>query len=303
MDAALRVNINNFSEITLTFSPIFRLNGLRMLMMGTLCGATRIITTEKFSPERQLHLIEKYKVSVILNASYQINLTLKNERFCKTDLSSLKFVIVGGSKVPLYLKTQANCLIPHCKVLVAYGTSETASISVDWPASSVKDTIGKLANGIRVKITDDNGNRCDANVEGEICVKTNYRFLGYLNNQEATDALFDSDGFIKTGDIGFFDDDGDLYIIDRKKDLLKYCQVHMSPSEMEAYLMQSPLIQAACVVGVPDGMGDLPAAAIVRNEGSNITEEEVYNLIASKYCLPIIKLNRSEFTHFLSTCA
>lgn len=284
LDGAIRFNINTFSDIMLTFSSLYWLSGSIMLVLGTLSGATRIMTTEQFSPELQLHLIEKYKVTLALNPPHQVVLMMKNERFNKTDLSSLKHQFIGGSKVPLYLKQEMTRLVPNCEVYVGYGMSETAgAISIDYPASNEKDTIGKLANGVQAKIIDENGNRCDANVQGEICVKTAYKFLGYHSNQQATDELFDEEGFIKTGDIGCFDKDGYLYIVDRKKDLLRYCYEDVSPSELEAYLIQSPHIKSACVVGVPDAMGDLPAAAIVRTDGSNITETEIYNLIAGKY--------------------
>lgn len=86
---------------------------------------------------------------------------------------------------------------------------------------------------------------------------------------------------MKTGDIGHFDEDGNLYFVDRKKDLLKYCNAHVSPSEIDTFLTETSDIKSACVVGIPDAdSNDLPAAVIVRSEESKITENDVFNLVA-----------------------
>lgn len=284
LDGAIRFSGNSFDNIVLSFSSLCWLTGALMLLSKTLCGALRIITTEQFSPELQFHLIEKYEVTLSMSPPHQVVLMMKSERFSKTNLSSLKHLFISGGKVPLYMKNEFSRQLPNGNVHVTYGMSETVGpMSTDIPASNDKDTVGKLANGIQAKITDENGNRCDVNGQGEICIKTNNKLLGYHSNQKATDDLIDEEGFIKTGDIGYFDEDGYLYVVDRKKDLLRYCYEDVSPSALEAYLIQSPHIKSACVVGVPDAVGDLPAAAIVRTDGSNITETEIYNLIAGKY--------------------
>lgn len=251
------------------------------MLTGTLCGSVRVITTEVFSPELQLALIEKYKVTFSMNAPHHLVLMMKHENFLKTDLSSLKFQMCGGSKVPLHVKTEMNYHLPNGKIHVGYGMSETAGVAtLDFPGSSERDTIGKLANGCHIKIVDDHGNRLGPNEDGEICIKMNYKFLGYFGNKSASDALFDSEGFLKTGDIGNFDHDGFLYIVDRKKDLLKYNNMQISPSEIDAYLITSSDIKSACCVGIPEETTDLPAAVIVRANGSHITEDEVFNLVA-----------------------
>lgn len=276
-------NITGLSDVLLCFSSLYWLSGLVVLLKGTLCGATRIITTETYSPELQLRLVEQYKVTFALNAPHQLVLMMKCDQFAKTDLSSLKFQMVGGSKLPFHVQKEMNFYLPNGNVHNGYGMSEIAGIaSCDYPGPSGKDSsVGRLINGIQMKIIDDEGNRCGINVDGEICLKVNYRFLGYYGNPEATNQLFDDEGFIMTGDIGHFDEDGYLFIVDRKKDLLKYCNFQISPSEIDSHLIVSPGIKSACVVGIPDdAVTDLPAAVIVRANGSNITEKEVFDLVA-----------------------
>lgn len=265
----------------LCFSSLYWASGAITLIRGTLIGALRIITTEIFSPELQIDLIERYKVTFTLNASHQLTLMMKCDRFKTADLSSLKYVLVGGSKVPLHIKTDLRRYLPNGFVHAGYGMSETMGmLSLDNPAREDKDSAGRLISGSSVKIIDDHGNRCAVNEDGEICVKSNYKFLGYFGNPEATADLIDEEEFIVTGDIGHFDEEGDLFVTGRKKELLKYYNFPIAPSEIDAFLSESSDIESACIVGIPDPMGDLPAAVIVRTEGSNITKNEVSDMVA-----------------------
>lgn len=198
------------------------------------------------------------------------------------NLSSIRHQFIGGSKVPYHVKTELNRYLPNGCVHVVFGLSESGGfLTVDNPASNDKDTIGRLIiGGSCAKVIDDDGNRCGENVDGELCFKVPYRFICYLNNPEATAEMIDDEGFIKTGDIGRFDECGDLYHTGRKKELLKYFGYQIAPSEIDAYLTESSDIESACVVGIPHAMGDQPAAAIVRAKGSRITEADVENLVA-----------------------
>lgn len=280
------------SHVMLCFSSLYWISGVVTLLRGTLIGALRIITTEIFAPELFIDLIERYEVTFTLNAPHQLVLMMNCDRFKSAKFSSLKSVFVGGSKVPFYLKTELSKHCPNGYVHAAYGASETVGPWVfDYPAKLGKDSAGMLMGGHFVKIIDDKGNRCGPNVDGEICVKMTYKFLGYYGNLEATADLFDQEGFIVTGDMGHFDEDGDLFVTGRKKDLLKYYNFPIAPTEIDEYLMQSPDIASACVVGIPDPMGDLPAAVIVRNEGSTISEKSVFDKVAGN----IASLNKTEF--------
>lgn len=281
-----RSEIGNFSDVMLCFSPLFWVSGFGMLLRGTLVGATRIITTEAFAPETMLRIVEQYNVTYCLNSTYQIILLMNIDRFDKTDLSSLRYLLVGGAKVPFHIKVEMSRRMPNGHFIVGYGTSETGGpVSYDLPMRIDKeDTLGRLVDGIRVKIVDDHGSRCGVNVKGEICIKMKFKFLGYHNNQKATNDILDDEGFIKIGDVGHFDEDGDLCLFGRMKELLKYCSMQISPSDIDSYLTQSPHIKLACVVGISDEMSnDLPAAFIVRAKGSSISEQDVLDMVASKY--------------------
>lgn len=109
-------------------------------------------------------------------------------------------------------------------------------------------------------------------------------FQGYYNNAEATKQLFDEDGFIKSGDLGYFNDDGMLFVVDRKKDILKYKAIQVNPSEIENVIESIKGVEAVSVVGIPDELCEnLITAAIVKCEGfEKLTENEIINYVESK---------------------
>lgn len=125
-------------------------SGSITLILGTLNGATRLITTQPFAPDLQFQLIEKYRVTYTLNAAHQIALMTKCERFHTADLTSLKCLMIGGSKVPFYLKSQWTDRIPNGNFTVEFGMSEFAAhTTIDYPAVAHKDTVGRLMCAMR----------------------------------------------------------------------------------------------------------------------------------------------------------
>lgn len=283
----IKSSVISHNNVVLCFSTLYWISGIDTLIFGTLTGATRIITTDIFTPELQLRLIEQYKITFTLNATHQIVLITKCDRFRTANLRSWKFITAGGSPIPFYVKGEMACHLANASFISAYGMSETSGMmTLDYPTLSESDTVGRLYNGCQLKIIDDHGKRCDINEIGEVYIKMRYQFLGYYGNQQATDETIDEDGFLKSGDLGYFDAHGELHITGRKKELLKYCNFPISPTEIDAYLTESSDIEAACVFGIPDTSmaTDLPAAAIVRAKGSKITENDVGNLVAGKMC-------------------
>lgn len=265
----------------LCFSSLHRFSGLATLFRATLYGATRIITTEHFTHDLQLSLIEKYKVTFTFNTPIEIALMAKCNRFNQSDLTSLKYVLVSGGPIPLRIKNAFSQRLHEANVHTGYELSELGSfVAIDYPASpstSIRaDTIvGRLGNGCSVKIIDDRGNPCGANVPGEILVK--------MKNSPGADS-FDTEDFFETGDIGSFDSDGNLHIIDKQINLLRYLNFYVSASEIDTYLIGKPDIQLACVVGIAhDEFGDLPAAAVIRtHQSKSITENDIYEMVAGK---------------------
>lgn len=271
-------------DILFCFSTVYWLGAWFFLLSGTFRGTTRVITRAAFSVDLELRFIEKYKISSIINTPHQVAMLLKSDGIDQTDLSTIKMLIVSGTKFLVDTKTKMFNYLCNGTICNGYGMSEVAGyVTCDFCERLTHDTVGQILNGCQIKITDKNGYRCGVNIDGEICIKTKYKFLGYYGSPEATAELFDDEDFVKSGDIGHFDEEGNLYVVDRKKDLLKYCMFPIAPSEIEDFLIQSPDISAVCVVGIPDDFAtDLPAAVIVRNKNCNITEEQVFDMVSGK---------------------
>lgn len=300
MNTITEFDVVDSTDVLLCFSSLYLLSGWYVLLLGMLNGATRIISTKTFNAELQLELIEKYKVTFAWNAPHQAILMSKSERFDKADLSSLKFLLIIGSKTPLHVINALNAKMSFGQSHTSYGLSElvgTVTCNV-----GEKDSVGQVLGCYTIKIIDDAGNRCGIGENGEICIKPNDNFIGYYGNEDATKAAHDEEGFFLTADIGHFDELGNLYIVDRKKDMIKYCGFQVSPSEIESYLTKSSKISAACVIGVADEVAiELPAAFIIRSKDSNITEKDVYDSVAGIISIHsivlIIQLKYFTFVH------
>lgn len=220
-----------------------------------------------------------------MSASHFLVLALKCEKFYQTDLSSVHTILCGGSKLSVDTALEIKKYLKDCNILLVYGMSEVAGCISVGLITNVEDTsVGHLLFGTKAKVIDDDGNRLGINENGQICIKTKFKCLGYYNNEEASNNAIDEEGFFKTGDIGYFDDDSRLYLVDRKKDMMKYCSSQISPTELEQYLIKCPSIKSVCVVGIPDPIaGDLPAAVIVQNDNKTfISQDKVKQIIAGK---------------------
>lgn len=255
--------------------------------MGTVCGGTRIITTEEFSPEMQLRIIEQQQATIVENQSFYLLEILKSGLLPHANLSSVKSLFAGGFKVPDAIMDEFNQYLPNGSVCNAYGLTEIGyNIAIDFPHFTGKG--GRLTNGFSVKVIDEQNNLCDAGIDGEVCIKGRSKFLGYCKNQQLTDNAFDCDGFFKTGDIGRIDSNGYLYISDRKKNVILYHSDWVFPADIEEILLRSDQIKWVCVVGVPyDEILELPAAVVVRANGSKITESEICKMVEGRRFLPI----------------
>lgn len=270
-------------DIGLCFDSIFWAVGLRFMIRCAQYGATNIITKKSFSPDLQLNLVEKYKVSVLCGIPLNLLQCLKNHRIHEVDLSSLKTIIFYGSKAPKCFIKEFQRHFPNVKVLTRYGTAEIGHICDRFLDAEKCENVGRLVSGCIAKIINDQGERCGPNIRGEICVKKSEQFLGYYKDKETTEAALDNEGFLMTGDIGHFDNNGNLLFDDRKKFLINgfYFEGVVLPTEIEAHLLSISDIEEACVVGIPiiDDY-EIPAAIVVCKKDSKLTQQNVYDIIA-----------------------
>jgi acyl-CoA synthetase (AMP-forming)/AMP-acid ligase II len=169
---------------------------------------------------------------------------------------------------------------------LGYGMTEsTLRTHSNFIGSSRDGSIGTVMPFCESIVVDPDTNKAlGPNEEGEICVRGPLIMKGYIGDESATKHTIDSQGWLHTGDIGYYDEDGFFFITDRMKELIKYKGLQVSPTELEQILLTHPDIIEAAVAPVPDeAAGELPRAYVVKSPGSTLTEDDVAKFVAGSY--------------------
>lgn len=264
----------------LCFSSLYWVSGMMSLVYGTISGMTRIITTEPFSAKTFCSIIEKYKVTSTITPPSQISALLSYEEIDRVDFSSIRYFLAGGSFVSDNLRKRMETYLKpgYGSVIIGYGLTEIGGLStITYPVNKL-GTVGTLMPHMKAKIVDETtGKNLGYKEPGEIHFKYAYTFLGYYGNPERTKEALDADEWLHSGDIGYFDKENHLSILDRMKDIIKCKNYQISPSDVESALQQATGILSMCVVGIEDVEHgtDLPAVLIEKKKSMEMTEEDV----------------------------
>ncbi|XP_058122366.1 uncharacterized protein LOC131293188 [Anopheles ziemanni] len=267
-------------RVYFNFSAIYWVTGVLWLVNVLINGDVRLITRNGFNEEQFFEAAERYHAAFIFTPPAYANAIMCHPRIRSSDLRSIKFWLIGGSMVPEDLRDRADALLPNGRSVNAFGSSECGVVATDFGAR-IPNAIGTLYAGIRIRVVDELGNRLGVGERGEFLLKPEYPFLGYYGNELATANACDQDGYFRTGDIGYIDENGTLYLVDRLKDIFKYKNFHVTPSELEMLICKIEGVQEVSVVGVPDAdqLTDLPAALIVKTPGSDLDAPTVQAII------------------------
>ncbi|XP_032527004.2 uncharacterized protein LOC116777513 [Danaus plexippus] len=258
--------------------------------MGILCSLREILYGRtlaflaKYEEDLFLQTIQKYKVGVLIIAPPLIVMLTKSELANKYDISSVEFIYSGGApidKESIEKVKQRYSNIKH--VLQGYGMTEaTGAITDDLEIAPKEGSVGRAALGIIIKISDPFTNKTLGPGEpGEVRIKGLTLFEGYVRKDMKNE--FDEEGFYKTGDIAYYDEDGYFFIVDRIKELIKYKAWQVAPSELEGLILKHPAVKDVGVTGVPDELaGELPTAFVVKQPNSTVTEQDIIKHVANK---------------------
>jgi acyl-CoA synthetase (AMP-forming)/AMP-acid ligase II len=263
--------------------------------MGLHMGAT-IVMMPRFDLEQFLTLIQKYRVTLSHIVPPIVLQLAQNPMIEKFDLSSLKMIFSGAA--PLGADLSRECMARvGCDIRQGYGMTETSPVthsSPPNPGDMKLGAVGPAAPNTECKLVDPaSGEELGPNQEGELWVRGPQVMTGYLNNLEATVRTIDSDGWLHTGDIGYADEDGHFYIVDRMKELIKYKGFQVAPAELEAVLLSHPAIADAAVIPCADDeAGEVPKAFVVL--GGEVTAEEIMGFVAERLA-PHKKIRFVEF--------
>jgi acyl-CoA synthetase (AMP-forming)/AMP-acid ligase II len=269
--------------------PLSHIFGLNAVLNVTLLAGACALIEEHFDPDVALTLMADNGVSVFPGVPAMcIHLLAAHERR-PTALPALRVALLGGQSVP----TEARLAFERtfgCHTIESYGISEVSASVAATPtdAPAKPGSVGKPIWAVDVRVVDDAGAACAPGTRGEILVRSVGNMAGYHNLPEATEQAL-RDGWFYTGDIGYLDDDGDLFVVDRKKDLIIRGGYNVYPREVEDVLYQHPAVLEAAVIGVPhDVLGEEVAAAVRLRPGARATADELrahtrQHLAAYKY--------------------
>ena len=272
--------------------PLYHLFSLAVTTANLAAGAS-VVVMQRFDAEEFLRLVEKYRVTTAAIVPTMMVRLLRLPPAVRTryDLSSLQYMIHTAAPCPPEIK---RAMIAWLGPIIweNYGCSETGVITLvnseEWLARP--GTVGRAVLSGEIRIYDASGQRLPPNTVGEIYLKMHGSPDFTYHGDAAARAMIDRDGFATAGDIGYLDDDGYLYLCDRKTDMLITGGVNVYPQEIEAALLTHPQIVDAAVFGIPDDeFGESIAAHIQRIPGSPLTHEEVRAYLGdrlAKYKLP-----------------
>ncbi|KAF5729457.1 4-coumarate--CoA ligase-like 7 [Tripterygium wilfordii] len=276
------------NDVFLCFIPIFHVYGLAFFGLGLFSSGITTILMKKFDLEGMLDAIEAHQVNNIPAVPPVILGLVKSASKVKRDLSSLRRVGSGAAPLSKELADSFKERFPWVQLRQGYGLTESSGAATFFvsgeEARAHPGSCGKLMPSFCAKVVDvETGLALPPCREGELWIKSPTIMKGYLGNKEATMATLDSDGWLKTGDLCCFDEDGFLYIVDRIKELIKHNGYQVAPAELEAVLLNHPQVLDAAVIPVEDEeAGQIPMAYIVRAADSELNEDQVIQYVASQ---------------------
>jgi acyl-CoA synthetase (AMP-forming)/AMP-acid ligase II len=265
-----------------------------ILNMGLYQGAT-IVMMQRFDLERVLRAMQDYGVTYAHLVPPIILALTKQKMVDDYDLSKLRTIFSGAAPLGETI-TRACVERLNCSIRQGYGMTETSPVIHMSPGEvdEIKHgAVGQCIPNTECKIVDmETGAELGHNQEGEICARGPQLMKGYLNRPEATAATIDEDGWLHTGDIGYADEDGHFYIVDRAKELIKYKGFQVAPAELEALLLSHPAVADAAVIPCEDEeAGEIPKAFVVMK--GEASDEEIMSYIAERVA-PHKKIRRLE---------
>jgi acyl-CoA synthetase (AMP-forming)/AMP-acid ligase II len=250
--------------------PLFHIYGLVVVLnMGLYSGST-IVLMPRFDLESFLQAVQDYEVTLAHLVPPIVLALSKHPIVDNYRLPNLKTIFSGAA--PLGEDLTRACMDRlGITVRQGYGMTETSPVTHSSPAPPLDikfGSVGVPAPNTECKIIDlETGAPLGPGEKGEVCVRGPQVMIGYLNNPEATALTIDAEGWLHTGDIGYVDEDGHFFIVDRAKELIKYKGLQVAPAELEAVLLAHPSVADAAVIPYPDDeAGEVPKGIIVLKE-------------------------------------
>ncbi|XP_055700377.1 uncharacterized protein LOC129800044 [Phlebotomus papatasi] len=242
-----------------------------------------LIFLPRFEERPFLNCIEKYKVTHPIMVPSMALFLAKSPLVMEYDLSSLEELICGGAPLSKELEDNVNSRISNLQgIRQGFGLSETTlMVTISCDSETKKGSVGTVTKGTYCKVVNsETGKNLGPNEIGELYFKGPQIMKGYIGNDAATKETIDSEGWLRTGDLGYYDDDKYFFIVDRIKEVIKFRACQVPPAELEALLLAHPKIADAGVTGIPnEADGEHPMAFVVKKPNVEVTEQEIKDYI------------------------
>ncbi|XP_044743686.1 4-coumarate--CoA ligase-like [Chrysoperla carnea] len=277
-------------DIGLTVLPFFHIYGFNAILNLSLLAGTHIITLPRFVPEDYLKALVEFKPTMLYLVPSLVLFLATHPAVKKEHLQSVRTIISGGALASRSIIEKFNQKAQkEIDFRQGYGMTEASPVVLFIPVNSPKSklgSIGQVYSGTEVKVVDlVTGETLGPDKAGELLIRGPQVMKGYWKNEKATKETIDSDGWLHSGDVVYYDEEGYFFIVDRTKELIKVKGNQVSPSELEALMLELPGVADVAVVGIPDELaGELPRAFVVRRPGVNppLTEKDIIDYVHPK---------------------
>ena len=279
-------------SVHLTVAPLFHIGGLNVSTLHSFTLGSTLVLMRNFDPGAVLAAFDEYKVTHMFGAPAMFLFMSQHEQFDATDFSCVETFVCGAAPPPESLLTlYAERGVNFCQ---GYGLTETAPfasfLTPEWAISKL-GSAGQPPLYTDLRIVDDSNEPLPAGERGEICIRGPNIMKGYWNRPEATAEAIDTQGWFHSGDVGYLDDGGFLFICDRLKDMVISGGENVYPAEVESVLYKHEAIAEVAVIGLPDEKwGEAVTAVAALHKGSELTLEELRSFAESqlaRYKLPL----------------
>ncbi|XP_053599089.1 uncharacterized protein LOC103579793 isoform X1 [Microplitis demolitor] len=275
--------IETTTQTILWFSSLCWISGVLTTIRSIIYKATMIVS-HNLSEEEACKYIEKYKITRLTMGTSVANRFSKTEQVWKYDVSSVTLVLCGGGILKNEVIEFLCALFRNAAIYPSYGSTECGIVVVGKVKSDKLTSCGKTIPNIESKVVDPETNKIlGPNETGELWIRSQTIMTRYWNNPAATDEAIDSEGWYHTGDLGYYDNDGDIFIVERIKELIKYRLHHVPPAAIESVIQDLPGVAEVAVVAKPSLEDlELPMAFITKVPGMQITEAEINEAVEKK---------------------
>ncbi|CAH2041339.1 unnamed protein product, partial [Iphiclides podalirius] len=278
-------------DVILTVPPFFHIYGFNAVLNYNITLGYHVVSIPKFTPEDYVKCLVEYKPTTLFVVPSLLAFLATHPMVKKEHLQSVETIMVGAAPTTdsMLEKFLLKCekTKDEIKLLQGYGMTESSPVTLMtpyiYPYNKV-GSVGQLLPSTQARVISlTTGDSLGPHKSGELCLRGPQIMKGYWNNEKATKETVDSDGWLHTGDVAYFDEDHYFYIVDRTKELIKVKGNQVSPTEIESVIMEQPEVADVAVVGMPDPLaGEIPKAFVVLKPNHTLTEKQVYDAVAQK---------------------